>query len=188
MKPRRMLLESMLPSTSSAEVAVPGDDAVGGEIGRTLTKLDEAFSDLLRGTTSEACVASYYDRHLGQIRKVAIKYANLDTAVEIDDLLQECYLAVYSAWKSCDPRFKFSSYLHFHLQKACCRAVIDDKAVFIPAWAGHASRYVSYSQFQKIKRHLPQEVRRECIVVSLTQGLSSFGRDEDTVAGGVVAA
>lgn len=189
MKPKRMFLESLLRS-SRDDVAVSAASRVSrerdgneDELGRVLDRLDAAFDDVRWTTDSspEECIAAYYHMHLPHIRRVAMSYANLDCAVDLDDLLQECYLAIYSAWRSYDPRWKFRNYLHFHLQKACGRAVIDDKGVIVPTEDG-STRVISYANFQRIKRRLPDAIQKRCIVVSLTLGLSSFEHEGSEAA------
>ncbi len=79
-------------------------------------------------------VAACYEQYWPLIQKVALAYSNSNPVVDLDDLMQECYLAVHSAVSSYNrtrppqasesrgevqPRNNFLCYLHLQLRKAC---------------------------------------------------------------------
>lgn len=120
-----------------------------------------------------------YSEHQKVISAVAKKYSKIDPALNYEDLMSEGYIALMDAIESYDPaeNLSFTSYLWWQLQKRFHSILGKDKVVEIKF--DGKNKLVSYEEFLRIKRSLPE--RAEWRVVSLKSPIEleieEIGRD-----------
>lgn len=122
--------------------------------------VDEIFYKLgktVERTSDESFfIYELYQRLLPEIKSIARRYLNLDHALELNDLLSEAYLAIYDAllhYRNGRGQ-KFSTYVYWYFQKRFENLCCKDKVVVIKNDDGLS--VISYKEFQKIKRSLPE--------------------------------
>jgi DNA-directed RNA polymerase specialized sigma24 family protein len=123
-------------------------------------KIDDIFCELEKtfGRNADGSFFIYelYQRLLPEIKSIARRYLNLDHALELNDLLSEAYLAIYDAllhYRNGRGQ-KFSTYVYWYFQKRFENLCCKDKVVVIKNDDGLS--VISYKEFQKIKRSLPE--------------------------------
>lgn len=122
--------------------------------------VDEIFYKLgktVERTSDESFfIYELYQRLLPEIKYIARRYLRLDHTLELGDFLGEGYLAVRDAllqYKR-DRGHKFSTYAYWHFQKRFENLCCKDKVVVLKN--GYNSSVMSYKEFQKIKKSLPE--------------------------------
>jgi DNA-directed RNA polymerase sigma subunit (sigma70/sigma32) len=122
--------------------------------------VDKIFCELEqtvgRGTYEHTFLEELYKKLLPEIQSVARRYLKLDRTLELGDFVDEGYLAVYDALLQYerDRGQKFSTYAYWHIQKRFENLCCKDKVVVLKN--GYNSSVMSYKEFQKIKRSLPE--------------------------------
>jgi len=127
-------------------------------------KIEEIINELEktaeRGTDESAFAYELYQRLLPVIKSVSRRYSNLDQALEPDDFLNEAYLAICDAlsqYRVNRGNGKFSTYVYWHFQKRFENLCCDNKVVVLKNGHNQGQQSVmSYKEFQKIKRLLPE--------------------------------
>jgi len=111
-----------------------------------------------------------YLKNQSFIKTLSRRYSKIDPAIGYEDLLAEGYIAVVNALSNFNSQsnLAFSSHLWWNIQKRFQSVLGTDKVVEVKHIDGR-KEIISYSEFIRIKRSLPQ--RTEWRVTSL---LSSF--------------
>jgi len=131
---------------------------------RNRAKIEEIISEFEktaeRSTDESAFVFELYNKLLPIIKSIVRRYSNLDQALEPEDFLNEAYLAICDAlsqYKVNRGNGKFSTYVYWHFQKRFENLCCNDKVVVLKNGHGQGQQSViSYKEFQKIKRSLPE--------------------------------
>lgn len=127
-------------------------------------KVEEIINEFERTAESSSdentFIYELYQRLLPVVKSIARRYLNLDQALEPEDFLNEAYLAICDAlsqYKENRGNGKFSTYVYWHFQKRFENLCCNDKVVVLKNGDNQGKQSViSYKEFQKIKRLLPE--------------------------------
>jgi len=110
-----------------------------------------------------AAVHSFYTKCIPIIKKVAANYLTLDTINDMEDFLQQGYLAVLDTFRQYRHQdqtdLKITSYLVWQLQKVFADLCPPKDRIVVVNYPDGMAAIISYQKFQKIKRNLPDKAK-----------------------------
>ena len=124
--------------------------------------IDDVFQvNTLRGLDILSILSEVYTKNLPLIRSIVKRYVKLETSNDMDDFLQQAYVALYDAmiaYRQDSTGTKFSTIFVWYLQKSCERLCpMNEKQVEL-IYPDGSSKIIAYKKYLKIKRQLPDDI------------------------------